>query len=327
MRRREFIAGLGGAAAWPVVARAQQSSMPVIGYVGAQSAELWAARVRAFRQGLSEAGFVEGQNVMIEFRWAEDRYDRYPALIADLVRRKVAVIVTPGSTPAIVAAKAATTTIPIVFLTAADPVQAGLVASLNRPGGNLTGVTALSLELSSKQIELLHEFAPTARSMALLVNPTNPVLAETQSKDLPATAHKLGLGLHILRASAEREFEDVFAAITKLGIGGLVIGGETLFTTGSKKLAALALRNRVPAIYQFREFAIADGLMSYGASLSDAHRLAGVYTGRILKGEKPADLPVEQATKFELVLNLKTAKALGLDVPPTLLARADEVIE
>jgi putative ABC transport system substrate-binding protein len=328
MRRRDFITLIGCAVAtWPLTARAQQSPMPVIGYVGAQSPEQWAGRVRAFRQGLSEAGFVEGQNVMIEFRWAGDRYDRYPALIADLVARKVAVITTPGSTPAIVAAKAATTTIPIVFLTAADPVQAGFVVSLNRPGGNLTGVTALSLELSSKQLELLHEFAPTARSMALLVNPTNAVLAETQSKDLAATAQKLGLGLHILRASAEREFEDVFAAIAKLGIGGLVIGGETLFTSGSKELAALALRNRVPAIYQFREFAAAGGLMSYGASLSDTHRLAGVYTGRILKGEKPADLPVEQATKFELVLNLKTAKSFGLDPPTSLVNRADEVIE
>jgi putative tryptophan/tyrosine transport system substrate-binding protein len=327
MRRREFIAGLGGAAAWPFAARAQQPSMPVIGYVGAQSAQSWASRVHAFRQGLRETGFVEGKNVMIEFRWAEDRFDRYPALIADLVRRKVAVIATPGATPAIVAAKAATTTIPIVFLTAADPVQAGLVASLNRPGGNLTGVTALSLELSSKQLELLHEFAPAARSMALLVNPTSAVLAETQSKDLPATARKLGLGLHILHASAEREFEDVFATITKLGIGGLIIGGETVFTTGSKELAALALRNHVPAIYQFREFAAAGGLMSYGASLSDAHRRAGVYTGRILKGEKPADLPVEQVAKFELVVNLKTAKSFDLDPPPALLARADEVIE
>jgi putative ABC transport system substrate-binding protein len=307
--------------------RAQQSSMPVIGYVGAQSAELWASRVLAFRRGLSETGFVEGQNVTIEYRWAEDHYDRYPALIADLVRRKVAVIAIPGSTPAIVAAKAATTTIPIVFLTAADPVQAGLVASLNRPGGNLTGVTALSLELSSKQLELLHEFAPSVGAMALLVNPTNAVLAEIQSKDLPATARKLGLDLHILRATAEGEFEDVFATIVKLGIGGLVIGGETLFTSGSKKLADLALQYRVPAIYQFREFAAAGGLMSYGTSLSDAHRLTGVYAGRILKGAKPADLPVEQVVKFELVINLKTAKALGLEIPAGLVARADEVIE
>jgi putative ABC transport system substrate-binding protein len=287
---------------------AQQSSMPVIGYVGAQSAELWASRVLAFRRGLSETGFVEGQNVTIEYRWAEDHYDRYPALIADLVRRKVAVIAIPGSTPAIVAAKASTTTIPIVFLTAADPVQTGLVASLNRPGGNLTGVTALSLELSSKQLELLHEFAPSVGAMALLVNPTNAVLAEIQSKDLPATARKLGLDLHILRATAEGEFEDVFATIVKLGIGGLVIGGESLFTSGSKKLAGLALQYRVPAIYQFREFAAAGGLMSYGTSLSDAHRLTGVYAGRILKGAKPADLPVPVENSDSTILMMQPAK-------------------
>lgn len=328
MRRRKFITLFGSAMAIsPMMTRAQHLSMPVIGYVGAQTPDLWASRVRAFRQGLNEVGFVEGQNVTIEYRWAEGHYDRYPELVADLVRRKVAVIATPGSTPSIFAAKAATTTIPIVFLTAADPVQVGLVASLNRPGGNLTGVTALSLELSSKQLELLHEFAPGARVMALLVNPTNAVLAETQSRNLPATARKLGLELHILRASTGREFEDVFADIAKLGIGGLVIGGETLFTTGSKKLAALAIQHRVPAIYQFREFAAAGGLMSYGASLSDAHRLAGVYTGRILKGEKPANLPVEQVSKFELVINLKTAKAFDLTPSASLLAGADEVIE
>jgi putative ABC transport system substrate-binding protein len=327
MRRREFITLIGAATTWPLVARAQKSAPPVIGYVGGQSADLWASRVRAFRQGLREAGFIEGQNVVIEYRWAEDQYDRYPALVADLVHRQVDVIAVPGSTPAIVAAKAATTTIPIVFLTAADPVGAGLVASLNRPGGNLTGVTALSSELGAKQLELLHELVPAAIVMGLLVNPTNTILAETQSKDLPGVARKLGLQLHVLHASSERDFDDVFATIAKLQIGGLVIGGETLFTTGSKHLAALALRHGVPAIYQFREFAASGGLVSYGASLSEAHRLAGVYVGRILKGEKAAELPVEQASKFEFVVNLKTARSFGLTVSPSILARADEVIE
>jgi ABC-type uncharacterized transport system substrate-binding protein len=327
MRRRDFIKVVGSAAAWPLVARAQQPSLPVIGYVGAQSPDFWASRLLAFREGLKETGYIEGRNVTIEYRWAEGHYERYPALLAELVQRQVAVIATPGSTPATVAAKAATTTIPIVFVTAADPVEAGFVASLSRPGGNLTGVSALSLELSSKQLELLHEFVPAANIMALLVNPTNSVLAEAHSRDLPAISHRLGLQLHVLHASTEREFEDVFTAIAKLRIGGLVIGGETLFTTASNQLAALALRHRVPAIYQFREFAVAGGLMSYGASLSDAHRLAGVYTGHILKGEKPADLPVQQATKLELVINLKTAKALGLTVPQALLSRADNVIE
>jgi putative ABC transport system substrate-binding protein len=253
--------------------------------------------------------------VVIEYRWAEGHYDRFPALAADLVRRQVTVIVVPGTTPGIVAAKAATATIPVVFLTAADPVEAELVTSLNRPGGNLTGVTVLSLELGPKSLELLHESVPTAKIIALLVNPANPNLAEIQSRDAQAAARGLGLQLHVLQASAERDYDEVFATLVKLGAGGLVIGGETLFTTGSKQLAALALRHAVPAIYQFREFAAAGGLMSYGASLADAHRLVGVYTGQILKGEKPAALPVQQSTKVEFVINLKTAKALGLTVP------------
>jgi putative tryptophan/tyrosine transport system substrate-binding protein len=265
--------------------------------------------------------------VAIEYRWAEGHYDRLPAFIEDLVRSQVSVIAAPGSTPAVVAAKAATVTIPIVFLTAADPVEAGLVASLNRPGGNLTGVTALSVELGPKLLELLHEVVPTAKLIALLVNPTSPILAETQSRDLSGPARSLGLQIHVLHASTERDFESVFATLLQLRAGGLVIGGEALFTTGSKQLAALALRHAVPAIYQFREFATAGGLMSYGASLTDAHRLVGVYTGHILKGEKPAELPVQQSTKIELVINLRTARALGLEVPTTLLARADEVIE
>jgi putative ABC transport system substrate-binding protein len=328
MRRREFITLLGGAAvAWPLAAHAQQPAMPVIGYFGIASPDLFASRLRAFRQGLSETGYVEGRNLAIEYRWAEGHYDRIPALIADLVRRQVAVIAAPGSTPAALAAKAATTIIPVVFGTATDPVAAGLVASLNRPDGNLTGVAALTLELGPKQLELLREVVPTATVMALLVNPASRVLAETQSRDLQATARTLGLQLHVLHARTDSDFETVFATLGQLRAGGLVIGGEALFTGGSEQLAGLALRHAVPAIYQFREFAVAGGLMSYGANLNDAHRLAGVYTGRILAGQRPADLPVEQSTKFELVINLKTAKALGLTVPPSLLARADEVIE
>jgi ABC-type uncharacterized transport system substrate-binding protein len=328
VRRRDFIKVISASTVlWPLAARAQQPAMPVIGYIGGQSPDLWASRLRAFRQGLSETGYIEGQNVAIEYRWAEGRYDQLPEFAADLVRRQVNVIAAPGSTPAVVAAKAATVTIPIVFLTAADPVEAGLISSLNRPGGNVTGVTALSVELGPKQLELLHEFVPTVNVIALLVNPASPILAEAQSRDMPATARRLGLQLHVVHASTKRDFDSVFATLVQLRAGGLVIGGEALFTSGSAQLAALALRHAVPAIYQFREFAAAGGLMSYGGSLMDGHRLAGIYTGRILKGEKPADLPVQQTMKVELVVNLKTAKALGLTVPQSLLARADEVIE
>jgi len=328
VRRRDFISLLGGAAtAWPLTARAQQPAMPVIGYFGIASPDLFASRLRAFHQGLSESGYVEGRNVTIEYRWAEGHYDRIPALIEDLVRRQVTVIAAPGSTPAVLAAKAATTTIPVVFVTATDPVAAGLVASLNRPGGNLTGGAALTLELGPKQLELLREVVPTAAAVALLVNPASQVLAETQSRDLQATARTLGLHLHVLHARATSDFDTVFTALGQLRVGGLVIGGEALFTGQSEQLAALALRHVIPAIYQFREFAVAGGLMSYGANLNAAHRLAGVYTGRILGGQKPANLPVQQSTKLELIINLKTAKALGIEVPATLLARADEVIE
>jgi putative tryptophan/tyrosine transport system substrate-binding protein len=259
MNRRDAVHALVALGAAPLAARAQQPAMPVIGYLGAQSPDLWASRLRAFRQGLSETGYIEGRNVAIEYRWAEGYYDRFPALAADLVRRQVTVIAAPGSTPAIVAAKAATTTIPIVFVTAVDPVSVGLVASLNRPGGNVTGVTVLSVELGPKQLELLHELVPTANIMALLVNPANPILAETQSKDLPAAARRLGLQFHILHASAERDFDRVFATLVQLRAGGLVIGGDTLFTGQSQQLAALALRHAVPAIYQFREFPAAAG--------------------------------------------------------------------
>ena len=311
----------------PLTVGAQPAAMPMVGYLGSASPDVFASRLRAFRQGLSEAGYVEGRNVVIEYRWAEGQYDRFPALAADLVRHKVAVIAAPGSTPAAVAAKAATTIIPIVFVTATDPVDTGLVASLNRPGGNATGVAVLSVETGPKQLEVLHEMIPKATAIALLVNPTSPLVAETQSRALQAAARTRGLKIHVLHASTERDFDTVFATLVQQRANGLVISSEALFTNRSTLLAALSLRHGVPAIYQFREFAAAGGLMSYGPSLTDGHRLAGVYVGRILKGDKPADLPVQQSTKFELAINLKTAKALGLTIPQTLLQRADQVIE
>jgi putative tryptophan/tyrosine transport system substrate-binding protein len=328
IRRREFITLLGGAAAtWSFAARAQQPAMPVIGYLGSESPDAFAGRLRAFRQGLSETGHVEGNNVAIEYRWAENQYDRFPALMADLVRREVTVIVAVTGTPPALAAKAATATIPIVFATAGDPVSLGLVASLNRPGGNLTGVATLTVELGPKQLEVLGELVPTATIIALLVNPTNPTNAERLSRDLQAAARTLGLQLHVLHASTERDFDAVFASLPRLRAGALVIGSDPFFNSRSQKLVALALHHAMPTMYPFREYAMAGGLISYGNSFADAHRQVGVYTGSILKGAKPADLPVQQATKVELIVNLKTAKALGLTVPPTLLARADEVIE
>jgi len=325
--RREFITLLGGAAAWPVAARAQQPAMPVIGFLGSESPQLFAGRLRAFHQGLSETGYVEGQNVAIEYRWAEGQYNRSSALVADLVRRQVTVLVTIGGTPAALAAQAATTTIPIVFQIGIDPVQAGLVSNLARPGGNLTGVTTLAVEVGPKRLELVHELVPTATVVALLINPTNPTLAEKLSKDLQAAAHLLGVQLHILHASSEREIDAAFANLVRLQAGALVIGTDAFFNSRSEQLAEQALRHTVPAIYQYPEFAAAGGLMSYGSSYAEAHRLEGIYAGRILRGEKPADLPVQQATKVELIINLKTAKTLGLTVPRTLLGRADEVIE
>ena len=327
MRRREFITLLGGtAAAWPLAARAQQQAMPMVGFLGGASPDLWADRLRAFRRGLDEIGYVEGQNVAIEYRWAEGRYDRLPALATDLVRQRVAVIAAPGSIAAALAAKAATSTISIVTTLAADPVALGLVASLNRPGGNITGVASLGVEVGQKRLELLHELVPTATAVALLVNQTNPTTASL-SKVVQVAASKRGLQLHILDASIERDFDTVFAALIRFRASGLVIGPDALFTARKEQLAAMALQHAVPAIYQFREFAAAGGLMSYGGSFTDPFRRVGAYTGRILKGEQAADLPVQQATKIELFINLKTAKALGLTVPPTLLARADEVIE
>jgi putative ABC transport system substrate-binding protein len=299
--------------------------MPVIGFLNSASPAPYARMATAFRQGLSEAGYVEGRNAAIEYRWANGQYDLMPALAADLVRRQVTVIAT-GGIPAVLAAKAATTTIPIVFSTAANPADVGLVASLNRPGGNLTGVTNVAVELGPKQLELMHEMVPKATVIALLLNPTNPN-AETQSRDLQAAARTLGLELHVLHASTERELDTVFAHLADLQTGGLVIGTDPFFTSRSEQLAALTLRYAVPTIYQFRQFAAAGGLMSYGGGFTEGYRLVGVYTGRILKGEKPADLPVQQSTKVELIINLKTAKALGLAVPLPLLGRADEVIE
>ena len=328
MRRREFIAGLGSAAAWPFAARAQQqTAMPVVGFLDAGSADAAAHYAAALRKGLGETGYVVGKDVAIEYRWAEGRNDRLPALAAELVRRQVSVIVTAGSTPAALAARAATTKIPIVFYLGADPVEVGLVASLNRPGGNLTGVVTLNVEVAAKRLELLHELVPTATIVALLVNPTSTAIAETTTTELEAAARTLGLELHVLYASSEGEIDAAFATLVRLRAGALVIGADALFNSRSEQLAALTIRHRVPAIYQFREFVSAGGLMAYGSTVLDTYRPLGVYTGRILKGEKPADLPVQQATKVELVINTKTAKALGLTFPITLLGRADEVIE
>jgi putative ABC transport system substrate-binding protein len=327
MRRREFIALLGSAATWPFVAHAQQPAMPVIGFLSSTSPDLYADRLSAFRHGLKEAGYVEGQNVEIEYRWAEGQNDRLPVLAAELVHRQVTVIAAAGGTVSALAAKAATATIPIVFGVAADPVEIGLVASLNRPGGNLTGVTNLNIEVGPKRLELAHALVPTATIIALLVNPTSPTLAETYSRDLQAAASTLGLQLHVLHASTERDFDTVFTTLVQLRAGALVIGPDTFFYARSEKLAALTVRHAIPTIFTSREFAAAGGLISYGSSSTEFYRLVGIYAGRILKGEKPGDLPVQQSTKVELIINLKTAKALGLTVPLTMLGRADEVIE
>ena len=322
--RRAFITLLGGAvAARPFMARAQ-ASMPVIGFLCSALPEAYASRVTAFRQGLNEAGFSEGRNVVIEYRWAEGKYDRLSAMAADLVRRPVNVIAAI-TTPAALTAKAATTDIPIIFEVGTDPVDLGLVASLNRPGGNLTGVSLLNVELEPKRLELLHELVPTG-SMALLVNPSNRN-AEVISQELQAAARSLGVQMHVLRANSERDFDSVFATIAQLRVGALVIGSDPFYNARSEQLAALALQHALPAIYQYREFAAAGGLMSYGVNSADLFRQVGAYVGRILAGAKPADLPVVQSAKVELIINRKTANALGLAIPLALLGRSDELIE
>ena len=326
MKRREFITLLGGAATWPLAARAQQPAMPVIGFLRNTAATGSKPIVTAFFQGLKEAGFVDGQSVAIEYRWADNQNDRLPALAADLIRRQVAVIVAAGI-PAALAAKAATTTIPIAFEIGADPIEAGLVASLNRPGGNLTGVTTVNVELAPKRLELVHEVVPTTRSIALLVNPASPFNAERLSTDTQIAARTLGLQLYVLHASTESDFDTVFASLVQMRAGALVINNDAFFLSRIEQLAVLTVRHSVPTISAYREFTAAGGLMSYGGSLTDAYRLTGVYAGRILKGDKPADLPIQQATKVELYINQKTAKALGLTVPQALLSRADDVIE
>jgi putative ABC transport system substrate-binding protein len=324
MRRREFIAIVGGAAAaWPLAARAQQT--PVVGFLNGASAWEYAHVVAAFRQGLSETGYEEGRNVLVDYRWAEGHYDRLPTLAADLVRRQVAVIASGGNA-AVRAAKAATNTISIVFYVGGNPVELGLVASLNRPGGNATGVVSMNDELGPKRLELVHGLVPAATTIAALVNPTNPGM-ETESRGLQMAARTLAVQLQILHARTEHEIEIAFAGLAQLRTGALVIASDAFFNARSEQFAALALRHAVPTIFQFRDFTAAGGLMSYGGSLADQYRLVGSYTGRILKGENPADLPVQQSTKVELIINLKTAKAFGLSVPLALLGRADEVIE
>jgi len=325
MRRREFITLLGGtAAAWPFAARAQQSTMPVVGFLRSATLADVPHWVAAFRQGLKEAGFVEGQNVAIEFRSADNQLDRLPALVADLIRQPVAVIL--GNTDAALAAKAATTTVPIVFASGSDPVRDGLVASLNRPGGNVTGLVYFAAVLGAKRLELLRQLVPRATTIAVLVNPNTP-LTEAERKDVQAAAQAIGQQLIIFDISSDRDIETAFAAFVQRGAGALLVGTGGFLNSNRERIAAVANRHALPASYSQREGVVAGGLMSYGPSISDAYRQAGIYSGRILNGEKPADLPVIRSTKFELVLNLKTAKALGLTIPPSLLVAADEVIE
>jgi putative ABC transport system substrate-binding protein len=325
MKRREFIMLIGGAAAWPLAARAQQPAMPVIGYLNNGSPESDASRLTGLRRGLNEIGYVEGRNFVIEYRWAGNQADRLPALAADLVQLRVTVIVAAGLLPAL-AAKAATTSIPIVFNVAADPVQLGLVASLNRPGGNLTGTNSLIGELGAKGLAVLHELMPSIATIGFLENPNNPV-SGLMRRDVLAAAPVVGLKVQILKAGTDREIDAAFVSLVQAQTGALLVGNDPLFNSRIEQLVALAARHAIPTMYSWREFVVADGLISYGLSLIENYRQTGLYTGRILKGEKPVDMPVMQTTKLELAINLKTAKALGLDVPPSLLSIADEVIE
>jgi putative ABC transport system substrate-binding protein len=328
MRRRDFISLIGGAAtAWPLAARAQQPGMPVIGILAQVSPDANAGRLESFRDGLKAAGYVEGQNVTFDYRWPQGQNDGLAELAPQLVRRPVAVLVAAGGTASALAAKAATTSIPIVFAIGADPVAAGLVTSLNLPAGNVTGVTSLNIEVAPKRLELLRQVLPSATSMGLLVNPADPFLADPVSRASQAAAQTLGLQLRIFKASSEGDFDAIFASLTQQHVDALVIGADNFFTAQSRQLAALTVRHALPAVYEFRQFAVAGGLMSYGSSETEYYRLAGTYAGRILKGGKPADLPVLQTTKVELILNLRTAKALGLTIPLPILGRADEVIE
>ena len=327
MRRREFITGLAGATAWPLAARAQQPAMPVIGFLNSQSPDGYTERLRGFRQGLKEAGFIEGENVAIEYRWAENQLDRLPALATDLVRRRVAVVVALGSPNLAMVAKAATTTIPIVFLVGEDPVRFGLVASLARPGGNITGINLFNNEINAKRLTLLRELIPTAVRAAVLVNPTNASIAETTAKDVETAAHALGLRLQVHNAGTSREIDATFATFAGERPDALFVAGDSFFNSRRVHLVHLASHHRLPTIYASRAYPDIGGLMSYGTDVTDSYRQSGAYTGRILKGAKPAELPVVQASKFEFVINAQTARMLGLTLPPSLLARADEVIE
>jgi putative ABC transport system substrate-binding protein len=326
VRRRDFIKVIAGCAAgWPLMARAQRA-MPVIGFLSFASSDGYGPMATAFRQGLQESGYVEGRDVAIEYRWADGRIDQLAAMAAELVRSQVSVIAA-ATTPAALAAKAATTTIPIVFEMAGDPVHLGVVAGLDRPGENVTGVANLNIELTPKRLQLLHEVVPTARSVALLVNPANPTVAETQARETRSAAQTLGVDLHVLNASTERDFNAVFASLIQLRADGLVIAADPLFRSRERQLGELTARHAVPTIAYGHEFAAAGGLLSYEADIREAYRLAGIYAGRVLRGEKPANLPVQLSTKFELIINLKTAKALGITVPLPLIGRANEVIE
>jgi putative ABC transport system substrate-binding protein len=326
MRRRELLTFIGAVAAWPLAARAQQSTGPLIGFLGSESADAWANRLSEFRRGLNDLGYVEGQNLTVVYRWAGGHNDRLPSMAADLAGQQVKAIIAPGSTPAALAAHAATKAIPVIFEIAADPVEIGLVASLNQPGSNVTGVTTLNSEISTKRLELLHSLVPATTVLGLLVNPTNSI-TQAGIEGLQAAGHQMGLELRVLNASSADEFEARFAELNQSKAAGLLILADPLFSSHAGQLAELSLRYAMPAIYQFREFVVAGGLLSYGTSFSATFRTVGNYTGRILNGEKPADLPVQQATLVELIINLKTAKTLGITVPLSLLGRADEAIE